>query len=410
MPSIELHSVRKLEVLRKYLDTYFDTVAVQPKMDQLNITIVDGFCGGGLYKNGASKEPGSPLVLIQAVADAEQRLNIGREKSLRLNAKFVFVDNVPEHIESLKQTLIDAGYGSMIGQSIELINLDFAVALPKILQNIKSTQRKGRSIFVLDQLGYKDVPMTSIKEIFKTLARPEVILTFAIDSVLNYLRDGSERLELYRQFGIDQRFISEWQANKDDEALGRLITQRALMSNIQMNSGAEFFTPFMLWSRTDNRWMMLAHLSRHQAARDKMLSVHWDVQNSFTHIGPGSLFSLGFDTRLIEARNSLFEFSENDKVILSNELSNDLPRELHVLLNTGNVSVQTLLETIGNRTAATNQDIFKTLAELAGGRELELVSKKGIIRRSGSAITVSDEIRMPKQSMLFGLLGTGVSG
>jgi hypothetical protein len=32
---------------------------------------------------------------------------------------------------------------------------------------------------------------------------------------------------LYQQFGIDQRFVSDWNARKD-EHMGRAITQRAL--------------------------------------------------------------------------------------------------------------------------------------------------------------------------------------
>lgn len=48
LPEIKSHSDRKLEVIERYLDIYFDTVVRDPRMDNLNITLVDGFCGGAV--------------------------------------------------------------------------------------------------------------------------------------------------------------------------------------------------------------------------------------------------------------------------------------------------------------------------------------------------------------------------
>lgn len=288
LPSIEDHTKRKLDVLKNYLDVYFDTVVPNPATDQLNITLVDGFSGGGAYKDGKETRIGSPLVLIDAVQSAERRLNANREKPLKINARYIFVDEEPEHVAALHRELAARGYndGSI---NISVLTGQFVDQLPAILAEIKAKQRVGRSIFFLDQFGYSDVPMSALRDIFASLDRAEVVLNFAIDSLLNYLQEASSDLPLYQQFGIDQRFISDWNARKDEQ-MGRAITQRALMAYIHANSGAKFFTPFMLWSRTDNRWMMLAHLSQHQAARDKMLGVHWQQQNSFTHVGSGSLF------------------------------------------------------------------------------------------------------------------------
>ena len=403
LPNIEDHSIRKLDVLRRYLDVYFDTVVRDPRTDRLNITLVDGFCGGGAYKNGLDMEHGSPIVLLKAVEAARVRLNANREKPLEINARFVFVDENANHVAALREQIQKDGFGDELGKSITLIEGEFVTTLPSILGTIKAGQRVGRSIFVLDQFGYSDVPMSSIRQIFSTLDRPEVILTFAIDSLLNYLREESAALEVYRQFGVDDRFIAEWNANKSDESLGRLVTQRALMSNIQNGSRAEFFTPFMLWSPTDNRWMMLAHLSRHQAARDKMLSVHWNTQNSFRHIGKGSLFSLGFDVRLLESKNALFSFADQDRATLNSELLAELPREIAEHMAGDHLSIEVLLSKVGNRTAATNDDLFKAMDELAKARELEIVSAKGKVRRAGSRIRIADKLMLPAQKTLFSL-------
>lgn len=401
LPKIEEHSIRKLDVLGKYLDIYFDTVVPNPRTERLNITLVDGFCGGGAYSDSDDTQHGSPLILLKAVEDARIRLNQRREKPLEINARFIFVDSNENHIAALREQITGEGFGGQIGENLSLRVAEFAEELPNILREIKSSQRVGRSIFVLDQFGYSDVPMTSIKTIFSELDRPEIILTFAIDSFLNYLREESAALEVYRQFGVNDAFISDWNANKSDEAFGRMVTQRALMSNIQRDSGAEFFTPFMLWSRTDNRWMMLAHLSRHQAARDKMLGVHWDTQNSFRHVGRGSLFSLGFDTRLIESKDALFSFAEQDRARLEAELLAELPKEIHACIDDEAVSIHALLEKIGNRTAATNQDLFDVISELARAKEFEVFSSKGTLKRAGTRIQTSDQLVLPAQRTLL---------
>lgn len=403
LPSIEEHSIRKLNVLEKNLDIYFDTVVPNPRTERLNITLVDGFCGGGAYLRNDKIHHGSPLILLKAVEYARTRLNQNREKPLDINARFIFVDSNEDHIAALREQVRSEGFGDQIDGKISLRVAEFAEELPNILREIKTTQRVGRSIFVLDQFGYSDVPMASIRTVFSELDRPEIILTFAIDSFLNYLREESAALEVYRQFGVNDAFISEWNANKSDEAFGRMVTQRALMSNIQRDSGAEFFTPFMLWSRTDNRWMMLAHLSRHQAARDKMLGIHWDTQNSFRHVGRGSLFSLGFDTRLIESKDALFSFADQDRKRLKAELLAELPREIYACINDRSVTIDAILEKIGNHTAATNQDLFGVITELAHAKEFEVLSSKGTSKRAGTRIYTSDRLVLPAQKTLFRL-------
>ena len=47
LPKIEQHSDRKLQVIEEYLRVYFDTVVRDPRMDNLNITLIDGFAVGG---------------------------------------------------------------------------------------------------------------------------------------------------------------------------------------------------------------------------------------------------------------------------------------------------------------------------------------------------------------------------
>ncbi len=212
-------------------------------MDNLNITLVDAFCGGGYYTDDNGKHPGSALLILQAVSEAKVRLNEGRRKPLEVCARFVFNDIEQDHVTSLQSAIADTPFGEEFKDCIQYKNQPFAEALPSMIDDIKSRQTKGRSIFILDQKGYKDAPMASINAIFKNLDRAEVLLTFAIDHVLNYLREESLDLELYKQFAIDEEFLEFWRAKKDDEELGRQVTQKLLMSNIHRLGGAKYFTP-----------------------------------------------------------------------------------------------------------------------------------------------------------------------
>jgi len=58
-----------------------------------------------------------------------------------------------------------------------------------VIEFINKKGKSGRAIFVLDQCGYSAVPFQCIREIFASVKNPEVILTFAADSLIDYLTD-----------------------------------------------------------------------------------------------------------------------------------------------------------------------------------------------------------------------------
>lgn len=401
LPRIEAHTERKLDVIEQYLDVYFDTVTANRHMDVLRITIVDGFCGGGLYQTGGEIRIGSPFVLLNAVERARVRLNKDRHKPLEIAAQFYFSDANPLHMAALRDALMRSEFAPLVDDKIILQTGVFKHLLPNVLRDIKKRQRQGRSFFVLDQWGYSDVPTQCLEQIFSSLSKPEAILTFSIDALLNYLREDGTGLKTLRQFGVSDEFVETWHAHKDDDNFARATAQRSIMEALRNNSGAHFFTPFMMYSKTDKRWMLLAHLSKHQAARDKMLSVHWDQQNHFRHIGKGSLFELGFDHRLVESKDALFSFRDEDEAKLIKELENELPRRVMDNMTDDVLMVETLLSRIGNLTAAQNEMIFTVLQQLAGEGEVEIEKKSGGRKKASTSIEVSDKLVRPSQRLLF---------
>ena len=209
LPPIEAHTERKLDVIEQYLDVYFDTVAANRHMDTLRITIVDGFCGGGLYQSGEEIRFGSPFALLEAVERAKTRLNINRHKPLEIAAQFYFSDANALHMAALRDALFLSQFRPLLDGKIILQTGIFEDLLPKVLVDIKKRQRQGRSFFVLDQWGYTDVPVECLQQIFSSLSKPEAILTFSIDALLNYLRTDGTGLDSLRQFGVSDAFVQE---------------------------------------------------------------------------------------------------------------------------------------------------------------------------------------------------------
>lgn len=400
LPSIENHSDRKLRVIEEYLKIYFETVVRNPRMDNLNITLVDGFCGGGLYRDGGGTRFGSPMVILKELFDAQVRLNAAREKPFALKAVCHFGDESQDHVEHLREVISKSQFAGSLGVTTHLHRARFADLLPLIIADIKKRQTAGRAIFVLDQFGYSDVPMAAIRSIFDNLPKAEVILTFSIDALLNYLQSEGSPGAVVEQFGVNDAFLRKWQEWKHGLHGGRAMAQRVLMTQMHRFSGARFFTPFMMFSNGDHRHMMVAHLSQSQAARDKMLCVHWQLKNTFKHIGRGSLFELGYDLRT-EMDQSLFEFSEADRGNMRTELEAELPRQIFDSAGGGPLPFGELLLTFGNKTAATNADVMATLQKLSQDGEIEVLKSGGGFKRPGTLIKIDDTLRLPRQMKLF---------
>ena len=117
---IEPHSIAKHQVLQTYLSAYFQTLVSSPNQDEFRLTLVDGFAGGGEYRDGATNEilPGSPLIMLNAVREATFELNRERRKPVNLDVSYFFIEKKPETARYLKKTLTDRGYDALFDSKI----------------------------------------------------------------------------------------------------------------------------------------------------------------------------------------------------------------------------------------------------------------------------------------------------
>ncbi len=289
---IQQHSVAKHEVLREYLVAYLQTLVASPAQDVLSVTLVDGFAGGGVYTHERTGEVvlGSPFVFLEAAKVAEALITFGRQKPLQLRLDYMCVERDLDACRSLERTLVSQGYGARVGRDIHVLNSAFEHEIESILTFIqRKSPRKGRSIFLLDQYGYSEVPASRIRSIFATLPRAEVILTFNVDAFINYASDSAATRKKLREMDMPDvlrgRTFEDIKRNEKDF---RLYIQSCLYRELVARCGARYFTVFFIRT-TGHGDYWLVHLSQHPRARDVMTGVHWNKNNYFIHYGGAGL-------------------------------------------------------------------------------------------------------------------------
>ena len=109
-PPVEEHSKAKLTVLRSYLRAYFDRLNVNPRREVFKLDLVDGFAGGGTFRDGEDIVSGTPLIMLEEAEAARDRINRGRSKPLQFDCKHYFVDREAAHTAHLRRALTDRGY------------------------------------------------------------------------------------------------------------------------------------------------------------------------------------------------------------------------------------------------------------------------------------------------------------
>ena len=409
---IQQHSVAKHRILQSYLAAYFKTLVSSPNQDLLRLTLVDGFAGGGLYVHNDTRQlvKGSPFIFLNATREAEYLIKKERRKPVRLEVDYFFVEADKHAHSHLDKVLRDDGYGGQIGKSIHLQHAKFQDQADSIIDFVKrKSPRNGRSIFALDQYGYKEVPTQLIQKIFAKLPSAEVILTFGVDSFLNYASDGKLTQSLLEEIGIPDVLNGRSMADiKSSERDWRLFIQSGLYRTLVTRCGAKHFTPFFIRNNKGHGDYWLIHLSQHHKARDVMTEVHWENNNYFIHYGGAGLdmFQMvGYDPDHDadhKNQNVLgFEFDDVARKASISALNRQIPKRVYA--NDEGVSFGILFATTCNDSPASAEIYRESVGFLIDEKVIEVVSEDGVKRRSAQQIKPNDQIIAPLQRGLFTL-------
>lgn len=375
-------------------------------MERFRLTLVDGFCGGGLYTIRGSAETvfGSPLRMIKAVEEATILVNHDRAKKLELDVQYIFVDKDRHAITHLAQVLHVHGYGGLIGNKIHLVCQEFGEAASAVIDKVSHhTPRASRALFFLDQYGYTDVPAPLILQIFTRLPNSEVVLTFHVSSFATYTNDEFTE-HVGKTLAIDLKAALGGQSIEDiksNDADWRRFIQGALYQALVSRCGARFFTPFFIRGQGGGHgeyW--LVHLSQHHRAQDVMKQVHWRFQNHSVHYGGAGLDMLAPHTMGFRQEfKGGFQFDD----VALNASNTALVRQLAVNIaqRPSAVRIGELFSSTCNTSPATAGMYNRALAELVGEKEIVIKSEDGKPRRHARYMCDDDVIERCAQINLF---------
>jgi three-Cys-motif partner protein len=408
-PPLDPHSKVKHQLVRDYLYKYINVLMANVKMPRLRLTLVDGFAGGGLYADGDGIAPGSPLIMLRTVREAEAFLNASRTQTPReVDAQYHFVELHPSGFEHLKHTLNAEGYSARIGKDIALHNCAFESVCADIIAATATRKAGQRAIFLLDQYAYDDIALSTVRNIFQNLHGAEIILTFNVDSLLTFLTDSDQFHAVTRRIGLEQ-YIN-WQdiARLKAGSHWRQIIQRQISHGIWKASGARFMTLFFVTPQGNRPWSYwLVHLSNVYRANDVMKGVHWDHGNSFGHSLEAGYFQIGyqankdvdvtFQTEMDFSGAAAFDSVLRERSV--NTLKDLLPRMIHE--NPNGLAFNDLMVQIANQTNATEAIVKDSLHEGVLTKDLQVAIEGGGFRTKGTSIRGTDILIPHRQRSIF---------
>lgn len=404
LPTLLRHSAVKHALLREYLVEYFLTLVSSPRQDHIRLTIIDGFCGGGRYLSESGNEvPGSPVVILKALEEAsacifhEQK----RTKPIELDVELICIDEDNNALTHLRWVLEQEGYGGKIkSENIRLLHGSFGEHAEAVIKrSVDRSKRSGKAIFVLDQYGYSGVPLETLQKICARLAKAEIILTFNVDSLINYLSDKS-LASFEAKTGFDGAITAEDMDELNKGPHWRRQIQSKLYARITSGSGAKYFTPFFIRPTKGHGDFWLLHLSQHAKARDVMAATHWNHNNHFVHYGQAGLdmFGVGYAAVLDGAgrAQSAFEFDDLAELRSHSTMLDEIPRLLDKKrdgITFGDFFMQRC-----NSTPATRSMIEKAALRLVEEGEIEVFGENSTRRKVRTNIKNDHVIRLPAQT------------
>jgi three-Cys-motif partner protein len=401
-PEIEAHSLAKHDLLYDYVREYVLATTRNPRMDRLRLTIVDGFAGGNIYRHWKNGEAvfGSPNVLMRAIIDAETEVRQSKLKDFTVDCSFVFIEKDEYAFSLLKETVKASPYYPRLIDRIDFRHGRFEDQCEQLIQKTKLRGRSGRSIFVLDQCGWSRVSLESVSRVLNSLAKAEVFMTFAPDSLINYLRKDEKGSHFIKQLGLVLPVSL-------DDTPGSIHTSRRAVQYAfyeHVRPLAKFLSPFFIRSEESNRDLWLLHFSKNYKARDVMVQQHVKHHNSSMHYGTSGCQFLGYEpgndariNRQLLLNGYNFDEAARGKSIEA--LCEDIPPKLASAYQEG-IDVRGLYSAICNEVPVTVGLLEEVLRILLSEKDIKVSDPTGSTKRR-SGIELNDIIKPHRQTRLF---------
>lgn len=317
LPTIDPHTKAKHQIIEKYIENLVITLYKKATYGVTTYTFIDGFCGGGMYKDQEtnSEWEGSPIRLIKAVREAHKKSQrIYREP---LDVTFIFIDVKKSHLSCLKNySMLQAGLGDLIdeqphtfndgyGERIEqckFIDGEFENLVNYCILTVQS--RKGHSFFLLDPFGWTDVSMQTIRKI-NNLKKSEIIYTYMIGFIRRFLIERYGKLKHGFQEVLEADGYYE-KANLEDNSTGEQCYLRDQTVKLFLERGrAKYVFTFALIPKGEQLVLYyLLHLSQNFTALE-VIKECFELENNLNYQYHYEIYGYGFKTADYYNQNQL---------------------------------------------------------------------------------------------------------
>lgn len=406
-PEIGNHSRAKHRILDQYLRRYVEVCTATPVQERLNLTIVDGYCGGGRYSFRGESVAGSPLVLLNTIAEMEGALNRLRPKGFEIRTEFIFIDLHRYHTDFLRAEIEASAFSDRLDKSIHIWTDDFNNRVEDAIARVRlRSPQRGRSIWLLDQYGWSDVAFASMRKVLGQLEKAEIFLTFSVDSLIDYMSETRLEQRGYRDIDLDPGLVRELTTEKGEGPAWRMLIQNTLYQHLIQQTGAEFYSPFFIHSPEAHRSYWFLHLSRHREARNVIGNIHWQENTISLHHGRAGLQSLGFSNGSDPQQLMLPYAFDNHAMELSRSvLMEQIPSKIRDAIDADVApSLETLFGNHCNDTPVTREIFEKVLIDLRDEKEIRIEDDSGKEKPRTQTVSWTDRIVLARQPTLFSRL------
>jgi three-Cys-motif partner protein len=383
--------------LREYLARYLTVRCSFPQQTKFRLAIVEGFAGGGRYKGG---EPGSPIIFVEELRNATERLNLKRLTEgmapLDVECLLILNDSEPGTIEILRNNLepILAVAATDVPR-LHLQAIYFERDFEEVYPNLKAYLHEGRYqnvLFNLDQYGHSAVRRATLTDIGLSFSSAEIFYTFAIESLLAFLSKSNFAL-LEKQLGflgIKEGDLSGLEGHLSrNEWLG--AAERLVFECF--HSCAQFVSPFSINNPDGWRYWLIHFANNSYRARQEYNNILHENSSMQAHFGRSGLNMLSFDP---DREGALYLFDLSGRAQARQQLLEDVPR---LVTEFGDaVLIGQFYGSIYNMTPAHMDDIHSAMMEHP---DIEVITEAGGVRRKSNTIRPDDILRIKRQRTLY---------
>ena len=399
IPTLKPHTRAKHQLLERYIEQWVYIHCKSHPAYQNKITIIDGFCGGGIYQteDNLGDWEGSPFRLIRGIERGHKRVcdpDDGGKVGHKLEAQFIFIDNTREHINSLKKAFRERGLDQYLRNGkCSFLCGDFS----KYVDHCLDATRNGQSFFLLDPFGVDDIRISDIRKIM-SLRKAEILWTFMISGITRLLPNRAK----YRHILDETLDLSGYFRDLPNSKASQrhCYLRNESLTFIREKSDVEYIYPFSLMENKNTVLYYLVHLANSVKAIEVMKDSMWKYNNLECRYHY-DIYGIGYRTFEEMSGSKLYDIDQFNQRELEETLDESV---LRVIYQTP-LSYQTLRKTLVEKNPGSGTHLLESLYRMRRFHDLEIVKPNGGVFSGESASGMKSDyiIRVPRQGKLFDL-------